>query len=228
MSKKRNVYYVGGGKGGVGKSLASTALIYKLHKLGLNPTLVESDTLNPDVLKSHQTEIECLALDLDKKDGWIELVNLAANGSSKPIVVNSAARASKSAKQFSKILNQVSEELGVTSVGFWLINRHRDSLELLKEFMDDCPFNHMHVVRNLNFGEEEQFDLYNKSNLRQKIEELKGLSLNLPAMAHRVADQLYSNRLSISAAIKQLAIGNRAELLNWSHEACLEFGKVIK
>jgi hypothetical protein len=38
-------------------------------------------------------------------------------------------------------------------------------------------------------------------------------------MADRVSDDLYSNRLSIRKAAKDMSIGNRAELRRWLGEA---------
>ena len=50
MSK--SVFLVGGGKGGVGKSLFSIALIDYLEGSGEGPFLVETDTSVPDVYKT--------------------------------------------------------------------------------------------------------------------------------------------------------------------------------
>jgi MinD superfamily P-loop ATPase len=47
-----NIYWVGGGKGGVGKSMVSMALLDYLLSKGVPALLVESDTSNPDVYKA--------------------------------------------------------------------------------------------------------------------------------------------------------------------------------
>ena len=46
------IFLVGGGKGGVGKSLMSMALLDFLHTSGRRPYLVETDTSVPDVFKT--------------------------------------------------------------------------------------------------------------------------------------------------------------------------------
>ena len=75
--KDTNVYYVGGSKGGVGKSLFSFALVDYLLERGQNVLLVDTDTDNPDVYKAHVSldlpNLQCLMNSLDDADGWADL-----------------------------------------------------------------------------------------------------------------------------------------------------------
>jgi hypothetical protein len=103
-------------------------------------------------------------------------------------------------------------------VTLWVINRQRDSLELLKGYMEDIPDTLVHVVRNGYFGNEGKFELYNDSNTRHVVESRGGQSLNFPELADRVSDDIYSKRFSIAKALKELPIGNRAELSRWKTE----------
>jgi hypothetical protein len=95
-----------------------------------------------------------------------------------------------------------------------VINRQRDSIELLRSFLDVFPEARLHVCRNLYFGDAEKFDLYNTSKTCKTIEE-KGLTLDFPNVADRVADKLYSGRMSIQKAQEDLPLGDRAELKRW-------------
>ena len=83
------IFWIGGSKGGVGKSAVSMALLDYLGELC--PLLVETDTANPDVAKAYGNVVRTELLDLDESDGWIELINLCAEHSG-PVVINSAAR----------------------------------------------------------------------------------------------------------------------------------------
>ena len=74
------------------------------------------------------------------------------------------------------------------------------------------------MVRNGHFGEEKKFELYNGSKLRTAVEERGGQSVTFPDMADRVSDDIYSKRMSIAIALKELPIGNRAELTRWRNE----------
>ena len=49
-----NIYWVGGGRGGVGKSVVSMALLDYLLGKGVPTLFVESDTSHPDVYKAYR------------------------------------------------------------------------------------------------------------------------------------------------------------------------------
>ena len=73
-----NLYFIGGSKGGVGKSFLSMALAdYLTQYKGRKIVLIESDTSNPDVGKTftHSDDVEVLSLSLDNADGWIGVVH---------------------------------------------------------------------------------------------------------------------------------------------------------
>jgi hypothetical protein len=217
MNGKR-IYIVGGSKGGVGKSLVSMALIDHLQEAGEKVLLIESDTSNPDVWKSYKDDVPCELLDLDDADGWITLVNLCDDQKDSTVVVNTAARNNRGVAAYGVTLRSTLEELERELVTFWVINRQRDSLELLKEYLETLGSSTVHVLMNAYFGEAKKFELYSRSQLRTSIEERGGRSLVFPDLADRVSDDLYSKRLAIAGAMKSLPTGNRAELLRWRGE----------
>jgi hypothetical protein len=208
------IYIVGGSKGGVGKSMVALALVDHLKRRNANIVLVETDTSNPDVMKAVHDEIECAAVDLDEADGWIELVNFCDTHRDAVVIINTAARNQAGVARYGATLASTLEELSRRLVVFWVINRQRDSLELLREFGTTFPDAIMHVVRNGYFGNADMFTLYKDSNVRKSIE-AKGKSLDFPDLADRVSDDLRSQRLSVVKAAQSLPIGQRAELLRW-------------
>jgi CobQ/CobB/MinD/ParA nucleotide binding domain len=214
----KSIYLVGGSKGGVGKSLVTMATVDYLQEQGEKILLIESDTSNPDVWKAYKDSTETELLNLDEADGWIELVNLCDSRLDSIVVINSAARNNKGVSAYGETLNSTLTELKRKLITLWVINRQRDSLELLKEYMDAIPNAAVHVVRNGHFGDEKKFELYNSSKLRAAVEERGGQSVTFPDLADRVSDDLYSKRMSISVASKELPIGNRAELSRWRSE----------
>ena len=216
MAKK--IFLIGGSKGGVGKSMVSMAIIDYLQEQGESVLLIESDTSNPDVWKGYGECVETQLLNLDEADGWIQLVNLCDSKPECVVVINTAARNNQGVSAYGATLNSTLAELKRDLVTLWVINRQRDSLELLKEYMDAIPDSRVHVVRNGYFGEEKKFELYNGSKIRTAVESRGGLSLNFPELADRVSDDIYSKRLSIAQALKELPIGNRAELSRWKGE----------
>ena len=214
----KNIYLIGGSKGGVGKSMVTMAVADLLVSTGESVLLIESDTGNPDVWKTYKEEVETELIDLDQADGWIELVNLCESKPDAVVVINTAARNNLGVSAYGETLNSTLAELKRKLVTLWVINRQRDSLELLKGYMDAIPNAAVHVVRNGHAGEEKKFELYNTSKLRKDVEDRGGKSVTFPDLADRVSDDLYSKRLSIAKASKELPIGNRAELLRWRGE----------
>jgi len=214
----KRIYLIGGSKGGVGKSMVTMTVVDYLGQQGEKVLLIESDTANPDVWKAYKDSVETELVNLDDADGWINLVNLCDSKPDSVVVINSAARNNTGVSAYGETLNSTLAELKRELVTLWVINRQRDSLELLKEYMEAIPNAMIHVVRNGHFGEEKKFELYNGSKLRALVEERGGQSVTFPDLADRVSDDLYSKRLTIEAAAKELPIGNRAELLRWRGE----------
>lgn len=216
---EKRIYLIGGSKGGVGKSLVTMALVDHLQQQGESVVLIESDTSNPDVWKAYKDSVDAHLLNLDEADGWIELVNLCDSAPKSVAIVNTAARNNRGVSAYGQTLNSTLADLKRQLVTLWVINRQRDSLELLKEYMTAIPNAHVHVVRNAYFGEEKKFELYNSSNLKKVVEDKGGKSVTFPDLADRVSDDIYSKRLSIAQAQKELPLGNRAELSRWKSEA---------
>jgi hypothetical protein len=221
------IYWVGGSKGGVGKSMVTVATLEHLRESGAKVLLVECDTSNPDVWKAYSEEIETVLINLDEADGWIHLVNTCDGHRESVVVVNTAARNNLAVRQFGQTLDSSLGELGRKLVALWVINRQRDGLELLKEFVESVPSAEVHVVRNGYFGAEAKFELYNGSKLREQVESRGGKSVTLPDLADRVADDIYTKRLSLARAAKTLPIGNRAELTRWRNEVRRVLSEVV-
>jgi hypothetical protein len=225
MAKK--IYLIGGSKGGVGKSMVSMATIDYLQEQGESILLIESDTSNPDVWKGYHDSVVTELVNLDEADGWIQLINLCDSNQDSIVVINTAARNNTGVSAYGTTLNSTLAELQRDLVTLWVINRQRDSLELLKDYMDAIPDTLVHVLRNGYFGDEKKFELYNSSKTRSAVEARGGQSLNFPDLADRVSDDLYSKRLSIAKALKELPIGNRAELSRWQGEVKKTLAAVI-
>ena len=221
------IYLVGGGKGGVGKSLVSMALIDYLRQRQEAVTLIECDNSNSDVWKAYKEAVPSEIISLDDIDGWIRLVNCCDGVPNNTVVINTAARNNQGINKYGATLNSTLAELQHTLVIFWVINRQRDSLELLWDCMAALPNARVHVVRNTYFGPASRFELYQGSEVRTAVEGKGGQSVDFPDLADRVADDLNSQRLTIAQAAKDLPIGNRAELLRWRGEVAKMLDQVI-
>jgi hypothetical protein len=188
MSK--SIFLVGGGKGGVGKSLLSMTVVDYLDGTGGGPFLVETDTSVPDVYKTYKDAVGGELVNLDEREGWIDLVNLVESKPESTIVINTGARNQTGISNFGGTLGKALPQLKRKLVVFWLIDRKRESLELLADFTEALPEAEMHVVRNMYLGTEKRFELYNSSKMKATIEKSGGRSLNFPELADRVTDAM--------------------------------------
>ena len=220
------IFLVGGGKGGVGKSLMSMALLDFLHATGQRPFLVETDTSVPDVFKTYGEAVGGELVNLDEREGWIDLVNLVESSHESTFVINTGARNQTGISNFGRTLSNALPELGRRLVVLWMIDRKRESLELLADFREAIPEAEVHVVRNMYLGAEKKFELYNSSNMRAAIEARGGRSLNLPELADRVTDAMNKGRLTIEKAVGELSLGDRMELERWRKDYKTMFSEV--
>ena len=70
---KNTIFYVGGGKGGVGKSMVSMTLVqFLIDRYGEYKTihLIETDESNPDVGRVYKGHIPVSAAILDHRFSW--------------------------------------------------------------------------------------------------------------------------------------------------------------
>jgi hypothetical protein len=209
------IVFVSGSKGGVGKSLTAMAVLDYFTAEHRYVRLLEADTTNPDVWKAYRRNVEGEVASLDEIDGWINLVNTCDANPFKAVVVNTPARNNDAVRVHGAILLDALKELARPLITLWVINRQRDSLELLNSYLEAMPGTVVHVVRNGYFGDVSKFELYQSSSMPETIQQRGGKSLFLPDLADRVTDELYSRRITLQEAAQQLKLGDRVELQRW-------------
>ena len=215
------IFLVGGGKGGVGKSMLSMALLDHLRDEESSPMLIETDTSAPDVWKAYKDDVESQCIDLEQRDGWLELLDVLDRHADTPIVINSKAANQVGLRKFGGMLVEAVRQQKRKLVTLWVIDRKRDGLELLGGFLETLAKDErveVHVVRNLYWGDETKFDMYNASELRKEIEQRGGRTLNFPDVADRVAEAINRERIPIHRAREELPFGSRIELSRWQGE----------
>ena len=192
------IFMVGGGKGGVGKSTVSMALVDALMEKGEQIVLVESDDSNPDTYKAMQDLVTCEICNMDDEAGYIRLGNIIEANSKACIVVNTAARATAGMVQHGGIISDVARELKRDLVMLWPINRQRDSLELLNDFVENAQgYTAIYAVLNTYFGDPKKFERFYGSKIKTRITGF----LEFPELNDLVADMLIDNRWALSYAV---------------------------
>lgn len=223
------VLFVGGDKGGVGKSMMTVAAIdYYLHRSPAERVvLVESDSANPDVGKICDSiaDVEQVLADLDTEAGWLGLADCVARHPG-PIVINSAARNGAGRREYGHLLAAACQEMHRELVLAWPINRQRDSLQQLAEARGTFD-GRIIVLRNLYFGDANKFELFNGSNLRKDIEASGGAALELPELNDRIADRMNCERISLDALASE-GMGTKLAIRVWREKVDRIMAEVLK
>ncbi len=219
------IYISGGGKGGVGKTMVSLALVDWLvnGEFKDKVTIVETDDSNAEVFKAYESDVTVKKqlINMDHNSGWIALMNLMPEWAenNEQVVINTAARATEAMEQNLNDLLNGANELGITVKMIWTINRQRDSLNLINGLLKKCPV-HTTIIKNLYFGSIDKFILFDKSEFAKKVE-----SINLPDLNDEVADKIYSDRLTLSQ-VDKFKFGERMALQRFKTDAAEQFNKI--
>jgi hypothetical protein len=225
MKTRSTIYFVGGGKGGVGKTMVAIALVdFLLNKTENNPvTLIESDDSNPDAYKAYEStpEVTKKVINLDAQTGWIKLMNSMPEWekSGEQVVINSAARSTSAVEQNINDLLAGAMELGIDVRMVWVINRQRDSLILINTLLKTTNVDTT-IVKNLYFGEAEKFALFDKSELKKKVK-----TIEFPDLNDEVADKIYIERLALNA-LDKFQFGERIAIQRFRSLAGVQFSNI--
>lgn len=222
MSK---IIFVGGGKGGVGKSIVTMATIDALLARGETVMLVESDDSNPDVYKALNEIVQSAVLNLDGEDGYLNLSNIIEANPTAFVVVNTAARATSAIVKHGGIIADTAKQLNRELVMLWTMNRQRDSVELLREFLDGMSeeFTATHAVLNSYWGGAEKFMRYKNSRQKTRVTS----TVTFPELNDMVSDKLNDNRLALSNAENGMTIAERSVLSRFRKAAVEALNGVI-
>ncbi|MGC9129157.1 MAG: hypothetical protein ACP5GA_10580, partial [Acidithiobacillus sp.] len=177
--------------------------------------LVESDDSNPDAYKALNGIVPCEICNMDDEAGYIKLGNIIEANGKACLVVNTAARATAGMVQHGGIIVDVARELKRDLVMLWPINRQRDSLELLNDFVENAQgYTAIYAVLNTYFGDPKNFARFHASKLKTRIR-----FLEFPALNDLLADKLVDNRLALSNADAKLQIAERSALRRYREAA---------
>ena len=222
---KDTIFYVGGGKGGVGKSMVSMTLVqFLIDKFGdsKNIHLIETDESNPDVGRVYRGKIPITNAILDEDEkGWILMSSIIEKSADTLFVVNSAARSNMGIRKNGRNFAAVLESGGVpyNFVTLWPMNRQKDSITLLEDFLEYFSFGPVYPICNTYFGGSEDFTLYEKyleksSKLCERITK----TLNFPALADIIADDFYTGGRTISETAEHLGAFAGQSFLSWRNQ----------
>ena len=108
------------------------------------------------------------------------------------------------------------------------MNRNKDSVTLLRDFLSNMKSATVYPVLNLYFGKEEEFSFYRANeDLHEEIAVRGGQQLVFPNLNDLIADKLYTDEINLEKLPAQLRLGMRTGLDRWLSTIKMEFDGVF-
>lgn len=155
----KEVRFVAGEKGGVGKSFVTEIMI----ALNQECIPVDSDTKNPDIAKYHSDSI---MYDLTQSQDLFNFLQIVSESEKEKFIVSLPARALESFIENREILGQLKEYDISLNMTFVLNTGDSVALFALARKALESSINFDHVVLNGRFGERREFDKWDSSKCK--------------------------------------------------------------
>jgi hypothetical protein len=191
----KRIIWISGGKGGVGKSTFSRGLLDVLVDAGVKVAAFDGDPNNAQLFRYYQgvgNGVQCL--DLDKQGQADILLNQMDERDADVFLIDVAAGGGQTLLDLEQDIGLISEAMamGFRFTVVSVMSRIKDSVNLLKASLDMTDgFNVQHVaVKNLYFGEDERFLLFDNSKTKLRLEKGGGVTIKMPDLFDDTYEQL--------------------------------------
>ncbi|MGV6818836.1 MAG: mobilization protein [Thiotrichales bacterium] len=177
-----NIHFVGGEKGGVGKSVTSRVLAqYFIDKE--QPLAVFDTDLSHGAMMRHYAEFSH-PVDLSDVEQIDAIVELATGDDAPMILVDLAAQSSRPLFQWmlDADLPSMAQDIGLQLHYWHVMDDGKDSLNLLNEWLDQFPEDEMTLRLIKNHGRGKHFSALLETPIREKLAERSTAQLDLPEL----------------------------------------------
>jgi len=215
---------VDGGKGGVGKSTLSILISDYLMRNGEDLAVVDADKTNPDVARlfnnAEAENVTAILAGLQSAQGFVELYDVMEKEIDGHDIVLSLP-ATLDMRPYVADIAEVCKEMDLEIVHVFVINRQWDSINLLKESMENglaSIADRKVVVRNGFFGDHDDFSRWDSSKTRSAFLESGGEEIHIPGILDITMDAVLElNKPFSEAAVRGagLSIGIGVQTKNW-------------
>jgi hypothetical protein len=164
------IHFIGGEKGGVGKSLVARLLAQHMIDRGLPFAAFDTDRSHASLLR-YYSDFATL-IEVDEVEGLDRLVEEASAGADQRVLVDLAAQTTPALSRWIEDsgLFELADEIDVSMVWWHVMDAGRDSVDLLGQLLDRFE-GRMELVLVLNEIRGERFQLLEDSGLRGRAEE---------------------------------------------------------
>ena len=185
-----NMYVMGGGKGGVGKSTAALSFFLTKKDAG-GAKVFDGDDTNPDVSRALGLSSDSI---VDPADLAFWTLALDA-AKTEDVIISLPAGGERTFLENAEAIGGAAKEDGVTIHFVSTINKSRECLILLKAALDQLDGTGVvpSVILNLLHGEAATFARFNNAKaIRTDISIAGGVEILLPELHYSVIDALIS------------------------------------
>lgn len=226
------IHFIGGEKGGVGKSLVARLLAQHLIDRGLPFTAFDTDRSHASLLRYYADYASLV--EVDEVDGLDRIVEAASTSEDQRVLVDLAAQTTPALTRWieDSDLLELAPEIGLSITWWHVMDAGRDSVELLQQFLD--RFGHrIGLVLVLNEVRGERFQLLDESGLRGRAEEAGATIVPIRKLNDDSMRRIDAQGASFWAAMNPadpahaaLGLLERRRVRSWLERATKEFDRV--
>jgi hypothetical protein len=226
------IHFIGGEKGGVGKSLVARLMAQHLIDRQIPFTAFDTDRSHASLLR-YYADFATL-VEVDEVQSLDRIVDAAAQSQNQRVLVDLAAQTSPALSRWieeSQLLN-VAGEIGFSLVWWHVMDAGRDSVELLRQLLDRFG-GRMELVLALNEIHGDRFDLLEESGLQRRAEEMGAKVVRIKKLGDESMRRIDAQGASFWAAMNPtdsahaaLGILERLRVRTWLERASAEFDRV--
>ena len=223
------IHFVGGEKGGVGKSLVARLLAQHMIDRNLPFTAFDTDRSHASLLR-YYADFASL-IEVDEADGLDRIVEAASGSEDQRVLVDLAAQTTPALTRWiedSELLD-LAPEIGLTMVWWHVMDAGRDSVELLRQLLDRFG-GRLELVLVLNEIRGERFGLLEESGLRERAEAAGATILPLRKLSDDSMRRIDAQGASFWAAMNPadpahaaLGLLERRRVRSWLDRVAKEF-----
>lgn len=210
------IHFIGGEKGGVGKSLVARVLAQRIIDQGLPLACFDTDRSHGALLRYYGDQT--VATPLDAHDSLDAVLEAATAQPQQQVVVDLAAQTQGAWSTWLSDAGvaEAAAELGVTLSYWHVLDSGRDSVPLLAEWLDG-PAGHLPLVVVCNEVRGDRFELLEASGLLDRARERGAQVVRLRKLPDALLQKLDASGSSFWAAQQPGVLGllDRQRLKLW-------------
>jgi hypothetical protein len=210
---------VTGDKGGTGKSTFARGLLDVLCHRGVQVAAYDGDRRNPQLFRHYRSiERGVMQLDVMAPGGADRLLDDMESNVAPVMLVDLPAGAGAALEDFERETGFLE---GATELGYGVslvsvLSPVRDSVNALRLLMEVLGEQASYVaVKNLHFGADEQFEIFDSSKAKQNLLQREGVMLSLPKLFSETYALVDNKSLTFRQASQELVMSQRRRVYQW-------------